>query len=423
VDDPATPGGDGGTIAQSDARQTPQDTSLNLIQNGDIAEYYQVSSTSDYVPGMLLTVRGPSRGYIARTDHAYDSTIFGAISSNDQTMLGQSDSGLVNVSLAGRAPVIVSLENGAIAQGDSITSSKIAGVGMRAGMPGQIIGHALESVSQSSCDSALKTEVEKTGVTLPSNACLVRILVTIEPGFSIVTSDMFAEAATSTASFGTLALELASKAFEQGATFTKFVTGEIAAKVAYIGQIFSNEVHTKTLCVADQNGGETCITKDQLDALISSAGKPVSQGAIGGIGGSTGGGTAGGSTGSTTNSGTGSTTADTEAPTLAVIGGTTVNVDVGASYTDQGVTISDNVDTSLSYTMSLDGTAGVAPSAFTLDTSVAGTHSIEFKATDTAGNVGTVTRTVVVQAPVAPTPPAPSPAPTPAPSPAPTPAP
>ena len=420
VDDPATVGGD--TIAASSAARTPQDTSLNLVQNGDIAEYYQVSSTSDYIPGMLVTSRGTNRGYAARTDHAYDDTLFGAISTNAQTMLGQSDSGLVNVSLAGRAPVIVSLENGAIAQGDAITSSKIPGMGMRAGMPGQVIGHALESVSQSSCNAALKAEVEKTGVTLPQNACLVRILVAIEPGFSIGGSDVFAEAATSTASFTTLALELASSAFDRGATFTKFVTGEIAAKVAYVGQIFSSEVHTKTLCVADANGAETCISKDQLDALISSAGKPVAPSAVGGTGGAaasgttgntaggatsgTTGSTTGNSTGTTTSGGvTGSTTADTEAPTIAVIGGTTVNVTVGAAYTDLGATVSDNVDTNLSYTMALDGGAAVTPAAFTLDTSLAGTHSIVYSATDKAGNVGTVTRTVVVVAAPAPVPP------------------
>jgi hypothetical protein len=37
-----------------------------------------------------------------------------------------------------------------------------------------------------------------------------------------------------------------------------------------VGDFFANRVHTKELCVQDANG-ETCITRGQLDALISGA--------------------------------------------------------------------------------------------------------------------------------------------------------
>ena len=49
------------------------------------------------------------------------------------------------VALAGRAPVKVNMENGAIAVGDRITSSSVAGVGMKATKDGNTIGVALES--------------------------------------------------------------------------------------------------------------------------------------------------------------------------------------------------------------------------------------------------------------------------------------
>jgi hypothetical protein len=63
VDDPASDSpADGSTIAASDMMQSPKDTSLNLVKEGDIAEYYQVSSSTEFVSGMLISARGPRRG-------------------------------------------------------------------------------------------------------------------------------------------------------------------------------------------------------------------------------------------------------------------------------------------------------------------------------------------------------------------------
>jgi uncharacterized membrane protein YgcG len=417
VDDP--PGSSDQTLATGDMEQSAKDSSLNLVQQGDIAEFYQVSSTTEHISGMLVSARGPHFGYVSRTVNPYDTSVMGVVSTNPQSTLGVSDSGLINVSLLGRAPVIVSLENGPIAQGDAIVASAIAGVGMKATMPGQMVGRALEGVGMGACDSALEVELENAGVELPENACVVRILSTIEPGFTMDVP-MFAEAATSTPSFATLAVELASSVYEQGAMFTKFVIGQINAQIAYIGSLFAEEVHTKKLCVADANGNETCITKDQLDALlISSAGvsvPPETDGGNGSGGGDGGTGNGGGSnTGGETGGGTGGNT-DTEAPIIAVVGGTTLNITVGDVYVDQGAVVSDNVDTSSAYTVSLDGGAHGEPSALSLDTSAPGTHWIEYRAVDAAGNVGTATRNIVIEAAAPPEPPPQDPPPEPPPS-------
>lgn len=407
VDDPASSNGGGGeTLAQSDMAPAPQDHSLNLVQGGDIAELYQVSSTTEYIAGMLVSARGERFGYVSRTSTPYDNALMGAISSSPREVLGQSDSGLVQVSLVGRAPIIVSLENGPIAQGDAIAASAIPGVGMRATRPGMMIGRALEAVGTGACDGDLEDELEAVGVELPDNACLVRVLATIEPDFSVGAAPLFGEASTSTASFAMLATELASSAFEQGAIFTKFVVGQVTAKVAYIGSLFAEEVRTKKLCVSDDTGNETCITKGQLDALLVSVGggtvppedvgeEPPDDG--GGIG------------------------TDTEAPIIALLGGTTVNVTVGEAYADQGAVVTDNVDTSSTYTVSVDGGALMEPSALALDTSAEGTRVIEFRAVDAAGNVGVATRTVVIVATTAEPVPEPTPEPTPEPIPEPSP--
>jgi autotransporter-associated beta strand protein len=79
---------------------------------------------------------------------------------------------------------------------------------------------------------------------------------------------------------------------------------------------------------------------------------------------------------------------DTTKPVITLIGATSVNVAYGDSYTDLGATVTDNKDAE----RSINGTGSV-------DTSVPGTYTITFNATDAAGNVAnTVTRTVVVGA-------------------------
>jgi len=79
---------------------------------------------------------------------------------------------------------------------------------------------------------------------------------------------------------------------------------------------------------------------------------------------------------------------DTTKPVIALIGGNSVNVAYGSSYTDLGARVTDNKDAE----RAINGTGSV-------DTSVSGTYTITFNATDAAGNVAdTVTRTVVVGA-------------------------
>ena len=82
-------------------------------------------------------------------------------------------------------------------------------------------------------------------------------------------------------------------------------------------------------------------------------------------------------------------TTDIESPIITLIGATTVNLTQGETYTDAGVTISDNVDINLVATVAGD----------TVDTSVNGTYLITYNVSDDAGNAATeVTRTVNVTA-------------------------
>ncbi|HFU73934.1 MAG TPA: DUF5011 domain-containing protein, partial [Helicobacteraceae bacterium] len=78
-------------------------------------------------------------------------------------------------------------------------------------------------------------------------------------------------------------------------------------------------------------------------------------------------------------------TADTVKPVITLNGPATVNLTVGGTYTEQGATVTDNVDTGLTVTIS-----------GAVDTATAGTYTVTYTATDTAGNKATKTRTVIV---------------------------
>ncbi len=169
-----------------------------------------------------------------------------------------------------------------------------------------------------------------------------------------------------------------------GVNYIGFVAPIVEAIKALVAEVqgFATSFTTQQLCVADSSGAKTCITKAQLDALLANAG---SSGSSGG-GSSAPGGAA---------SGAG---ADTTAPVITLKGDNPATISVGDTYSDLGASVSDNVDTNLGYSVSVDGGATTTPSQIHIDTSVAGTHSIIYSATDAAGNTGTATREVDVVA-------------------------
>ncbi|MBV1888510.1 MAG: DUF5011 domain-containing protein, partial [Urechidicola sp.] len=79
---------------------------------------------------------------------------------------------------------------------------------------------------------------------------------------------------------------------------------------------------------------------------------------------------------------------DNTAPVISLIGGATINLTVGDSYTDQGATATDDVDGNLTSSIVTTGT---------VDTNTAGVYQITYNVSDAAGNNATpVIRTVNV---------------------------
>ncbi len=138
-----------------------------------------------------------------------------------------------------------------------------------------------------------------------------------------------------------------------------------------VAKIFTGELDTSKLCVKKSNGTNVCIDGNQLDALLQN------------------------SNGSVVNNNGGNSNPppppapDTTAPVITLTGDAVINLNVGDTYTEAGATATDDVDTSVAVVIS-----------GTVDTTTAGTYTIHYNATDTAGNHAVeVLRTVNVNPP------------------------
>src|SRR5205814_623949 len=97
---------------------------------------------------------------VGKSAQAYDGLLIGVVSQNPgivfdqgQTYVAGDNSQLITadktvVALAGRVLVKVSMENGAIAIGDALTSSSQSGVAMKATRAGKILGYAMQSANE-----------------------------------------------------------------------------------------------------------------------------------------------------------------------------------------------------------------------------------------------------------------------------------
>ena len=80
---------------------------------------------------------------------------------------------------------------------------------------------------------------------------------------------------------------------------------------------------------------------------------------------------------------------DTTPPVISLLGSSTINLTVGDTLTDPGVTATDDVDGDVTLSITASGI---------VDTSTPGTYVITYSVTDTAGNTTAVDRTIIVSA-------------------------
>lgn len=194
-------------------------------------------------------------------------------------------------------------------------------------------------------------------------------------GQQVATTTMADLAASSTTS--TFSGVLRAGVAELGQMVVRTFDGAIGATVGIFNKVYAGEIHTDQLCV-----GTVCVTQDQFLKMVN-----VSNAAT-----STPGVPSGGATDSAS-----STPADTLPPQITLLGADPAMLHIGDTYSDPGVTVSDAGSPNIGYVMSMDGGATTTPDLFQLDTSTSTTHLILYSATDQAGNVGTATRTVIVE--------------------------
>jgi hypothetical protein len=289
----------------------------------------------------------------------------------------------VPVALSGRVPTKVSLQNGPIAVGDRITLSSIPGVGMKANPLDVAVAIALESYDEHSTSTSilafisLNKGVDATTLAqiLASSTATTSAPALLAGPFASASQAVKNALTAAVAALGSVAQEgihqLGTAVHASLAVFDTIVSQTITASVLNVDQ-----VNAKTLCLDD-----LCITKTQLQNILNGQGS----------------GSGSGNSGGGTGGGTGSSTPDTEAPVITLNGNNPATVSIGSTYTDLGAVVTDNVDTNLGFTVSLDGGATTTLDQLNVDTATSTTHTIIFSATDQAGNTGTATRTVVVE--------------------------
>ena len=82
------------------------------------------------------------------------------------------------------------------------------------------------------------------------------------------------------------------------------------------------------------------------------------------------------------------TVQDTTAPVITLTGDASITLEVGATYSEEGATVTDNYDSNLTVVVGGD----------TVDTTTVGTYTVTYNVSDAAGNAATeVTRTVIVE--------------------------
>jgi len=113
----------------------------------DLAEW--TASREKYEPGTLVSLDPQVKEGVKISEKPYDEMLAGIVSTEPGWTVGSESSAKIQLALSGRVPAKVSLLNGPIKIGDSITTSSIPGVGMKATKAGQIVGKAMEDFDPS----------------------------------------------------------------------------------------------------------------------------------------------------------------------------------------------------------------------------------------------------------------------------------
>lgn len=350
--------------------------------NIDLAEEFP--SRDSLMAGQIVDAVGTSSVEVAQKGTGH--TLVGIVSTAPGFLLGLGPddigTGRYPIALAGRVPVKVTLDNGPIATGDRITlSSQTPGAGMKAGPYDETVGIALEPYNSMTLGDGIMVFVN-----LRNNADMLALAQQVASSTATTTTGWLINTAFAsstsyvkdalTSLFGTISniaqtgvRHLGSAVYATAGVFNSLITQQLTADV----------VNTQKLCL-----GTTCIDENQLKTILNAQAAGTGSAAPAPTG-TSGGASAPGS----------STTPDTTAPTVSVVGANPASVTVGEVYIDLGATVTDNRDPSPTMHTFLDG---FLSDSFSLNTSAAGIHHVDYVATDNSGNTATSTRVINIVA-------------------------
>jgi len=121
------------------------------------------TASSAIASGSIVSLKSGTSDQVVPSTAKNAGAVFGVVISSDSSLLslnnGQTNQ--VQVATSGTVPVLVSDINGGIKDGDAITASGIAGVGMKATINTKIIGVAQEALNGN--NSSNETYKDKTG--------------------------------------------------------------------------------------------------------------------------------------------------------------------------------------------------------------------------------------------------------------------
>ncbi|MBP7806995.1 hypothetical protein KA047_00675 [Candidatus Saccharibacteria bacterium] len=121
-------------------------TETGNIGGADLAERF--ISNDSLVPGDIVSMQDNSVGEVVPTSKPYDDKVLGIVATEPGLIIGPQEENSYPIALSGRVPAKVMFKPGeSIKSGDRITSSTVAGYGMKAVNAGRVVGTALEDLN------------------------------------------------------------------------------------------------------------------------------------------------------------------------------------------------------------------------------------------------------------------------------------
>ena len=240
--------------------------------SADLAEWIAYTGDAPSA-GELVSISNQNES-VQRSSITYDPMLVGVIATQPHTLMGKYSENSTMLALAGRVTVKVSAENGAIKNGDYLTSSSLAGTAMKATRSGMVVGQALTSFDGEGTGEVIML-IKNTYHSSGDESVLLGDIYSIIGDVNATTTATSTEIGLSSL-VTTIQSEIArdpivvigDKISGKIQFLTDFVSARVTAIRGYFNEIFAKKIHTEQICVKKSDGSEICVDGDQLDTMV-----------------------------------------------------------------------------------------------------------------------------------------------------------